>query len=70
MLNATDVPLFFLFAQLIIAVLLFLVCHAVRLLTLPFDFSLELMKGLAPMIILNVFSLRCVICPSVCLLRA
>ncbi|KLO15543.1 hypothetical protein SCHPADRAFT_902312 [Schizopora paradoxa] len=56
-LNATDVPLFFLFAQLIIAVLLFLVCHAVRLLTLPFDFSLELMKGLAPMIILNVLSL-------------
>jgi len=56
-LNATDIPLFFLFAQLIIAVVLFLVCHAVGLLRLPFDFNLELMKGLSPMIILNVLSL-------------
>jgi len=56
-LNVTDVPLFFLFAQHTIAVVLFLACHAVGLLRLPFDFSLKLMKGLAPVVVLSVFSL-------------
>lgn len=60
-LNDTDVPLFFLFTQLVIAVALFLAAHVLGLLTLPLDFDLEVLKGLVPMIGLNVIGLRCVL---------
>ena len=56
-LNTTSTPLFFLFVQLIIAVLLFLISHVLGFLTLPFDFNPHLLKGLTPMATLNVFSL-------------
>ena len=57
-LNATDVPLFFLFAQLAIAVVLFLAAHAVGLLQIPLDFDPVVLKGLVPMVGLNVIGLR------------
>ncbi|KAI0342454.1 hypothetical protein BDW22DRAFT_1429289 [Trametopsis cervina] len=56
-LNETDVPLFFLCAQLAIAVALFLVAHALGLLQLPLQFDIEVVKGLIPMIGLNVLGL-------------
>lgn len=58
MLNDTDVPLFFLFTQLLIAVFLFLAAHAAGLLQVPFDFSPQLIKGLLPTVCLNVVGLR------------
>lgn len=60
MLNSTSVPLFFLFAQLLIAVILFLISHALGLIKIPLYINWALCKGLAPMIILNVIGLRCV----------
>jgi GDP-fucose transporter C1 len=57
-LNTTTTPLFFIFAQLLIAVVLFLLSHAFGFLVLPFDFNPQLIRGLAPMVMLNVFSLR------------
>ncbi|KAF7800233.1 hypothetical protein EIP86_011480 [Pleurotus ostreatoroseus] len=57
-LNDTDVPLFFLFTQLLIAVFLFLAAHAAGLLQVPFDFSPQLIKGLLPTVCLNVVGLR------------
>ncbi|THH04763.1 hypothetical protein EW145_g5284 [Phellinidium pouzarii] len=56
-LNATSVPLFFLLTQLVIAVVLFIFSHVVGLLKLPFRLNLELCKGLAPMLTLNVIGL-------------
>lgn len=58
MLNSTSVPLFFLFAQLLIAVILFLISHAFGLIKVPLYINWALCKGLAPMIILNVVGLR------------
>lgn len=57
-LNTTSVPLFFLLTQLVIAIFLFILSHIFGLLKLPFRVDLELCKGLAPMIILNVVGLR------------
>ena len=59
-LNGTDVPLFFLFTQLAIAVLLFLSAHILGLLQLPLDFDPQVLRGLVPMVGLNVIGLRCV----------
>ncbi|KAL5497949.1 hypothetical protein ACEPAH_2880 [Sanghuangporus vaninii] len=56
-LNTTTVPLFFLLTQLVIAVLLFLVSHAVGIIRVSFHIDLALFKGLAPMVILNVVGL-------------
>ncbi|KAH8112243.1 hypothetical protein DFH11DRAFT_1608740 [Phellopilus nigrolimitatus] len=56
-LNTTSVPLFFLLTQLVIAIFLFILSHIFGLLKLPFRVDLELCKGLAPMIILNVVGL-------------
>jgi len=56
-LNTTEAPLFFLFSQLIIAVLLFLVCHAGGLLKVPLRFERQTVQGLIPMIGLNVIGL-------------
>lgn len=58
-LKETDVPLFFLCTQLAIAVVLFLIAHMFGLLQLPLDFNPEVLKGLIPMIGLNVVGLRC-----------
>jgi GDP-fucose transporter C1 len=47
-----------LFSQLIIAILLFLACHAGGLLKVPLDFDKQTVQGLIPMISLNVVGLR------------
>ncbi|KAM6501129.1 hypothetical protein JOM56_004143 [Amanita muscaria] len=56
-LNSTEVPLFFLFAQLLIAVVLFLASNALRLLPDKLTFNIEICKGLVPMVLLNVIGL-------------
>ncbi|TFK53177.1 hypothetical protein OE88DRAFT_1734123 [Heliocybe sulcata] len=56
-LSSTDVPLFFLFTQLVIAVILFLVSHTAGLVKVPMDFSLPRLKNLAPLVGLNVIGL-------------
>jgi len=56
-LNTTEAPLFFLFTQLVIAVILFLVCHASGLLKVPLHFDKQTVQGLIPMIGLNVVGL-------------
>lgn len=61
--NKTDVPLFFLFTQLIIAVVLFAGLHVsgflFRMPEKPMDMAL--LKGLAPMVILGVVNLKYVL---------
>lgn len=61
-LNSTDVPLFFLCTQLAIAVVLFLVAHALGVIQVPLQFDPEVLKGLVPMVGLNVIGLRYVHC--------
>ncbi|KAH7925348.1 hypothetical protein BV22DRAFT_1089238 [Leucogyrophana mollusca] len=56
-LTKTDAPLFFLLSQLVIAVVLFLASHAVGLIQVPLYVDAQLIKGLAPMIGLNVVGL-------------
>jgi len=56
-LQSTSAPLFFLFTQLVIAVVLFLASHAVKLVQVPLFIDAQLIKGLAPMIALNVIGL-------------
>ena len=59
-LNTTETPLFFLLAQLVIAVVLFLFAHMAGLLQLPLQLDMQVCKGLIPMVGLNVVGLRCV----------
>jgi len=57
-LNVTSVPLFFLFSQLVIAVILFCLGHTFKIITLPMmRVDLPVVKGLASTVILNVLSL-------------
>ncbi|KAH9994541.1 hypothetical protein BJV74DRAFT_831078 [Russula compacta] len=57
-LNVTSAPLFFLLTQLIIAVILFCLGHASKIITLPMiHVDLRIVKGLAPTVILNLLSL-------------
>lgn len=56
-LNSTDAPLFFLFTQLVLAVLLFLAGHATNLLRVPLQFDRQIMQGLLPTVSLNVVGL-------------
>ncbi|KAF8480207.1 hypothetical protein DFH94DRAFT_741125 [Russula ochroleuca] len=57
-LNVTSVPLFFLFTQLIIAVILFFLGHTLKIITAPMiRVDLPIVKGLASTVILNVLSL-------------
>jgi len=56
-LQSTSAPLFFLFTQLIIAIVLFLASHAAKIIQVPLIIDLELIKGLTPMIVLNVIGL-------------
>ncbi|KAI0633999.1 hypothetical protein C8Q77DRAFT_1056572, partial [Trametes polyzona] len=56
-LSTTDTPLFFLLAQLVIAVVLFLIAHMAGLLQLPLKLDLQVCKGLIPMVGLNVIGL-------------
>ncbi|KAF9011918.1 hypothetical protein BDQ17DRAFT_1272309 [Cyathus striatus] len=56
-LNVTSAPLFFLWTQLMIAVLLFLVCDALRFLPDRLTFNLPTSKGLTAMVALNVVGL-------------
>lgn len=56
-LNATDAPLFFLWTQLMIAVVLFLVSDFLRLLPDRISFDLAVCKGLVAMVGLNVVGL-------------
>ncbi|KAH9974097.1 hypothetical protein BGW80DRAFT_1305250 [Lactifluus volemus] len=59
-LNVTSAPLFFLLAQLIIAVVLFCLCNALKIITLPMmRLDLPTVKGLAPTVVFNVLSLSC-----------
>jgi len=60
-LNATDAPLFFLWTQLMIAVVLFLVSDFLRLLPDRISFDLAVCKGLVAMVGLNVVGLRSVL---------
>ncbi|KAG8723554.1 hypothetical protein FRC09_002862 [Ceratobasidium sp. 395] len=57
-LNKTDVPVFFLFCQLLVAILLFVVAHIFGIVRLPKMVDMALLKGLAPMITLNVLNLN------------
>ncbi|KAL0946166.1 hypothetical protein HGRIS_012429 [Hohenbuehelia grisea] len=56
-LNSTETPLFFLFAQLVIAVILFVISDALRLLPDRLTFDLNVCKGLVPMVSLSVIGL-------------
>lgn len=56
-LKTTAAPLFFLFAQLVIAVILFIAAHAARLLVVPLYVDTQLLIQLAPTIGLNVVGL-------------
>ncbi|CAE6431758.1 unnamed protein product [Rhizoctonia solani] len=56
-LNETKTPLFFLFAQLVIACVLFLICHAFGFLKLPRNLDMHIVKGLSPLIACNVLGL-------------
>ncbi|KAI0060436.1 hypothetical protein BV25DRAFT_1917783 [Artomyces pyxidatus] len=56
-LNVTTAPLFFLFAQLVVAVLLFLTSHVLNIVKLSMKFDLPLIKGLMPLVLLNVIGL-------------
>ncbi|KAB5589932.1 GDP-fucose transporter 1 [Ceratobasidium theobromae] len=56
-LNETKTPLFFLFAQLIIACVLFVFCHVLGLLKLPRTLDMHIVKGLSPLIACNVLGL-------------
>ncbi|KAJ1300989.1 hypothetical protein OPQ81_003413 [Rhizoctonia solani] len=57
-LNETDTPVFFLFCQLVVAVLLFVVAHVLGILKLPRMVDRTLLKGLMPMITVNVLGLN------------
>lgn len=57
-LNVTTAPLFFLFAQFIIAVILFYLSHAFKIITLPMmRVDTPVLKGLASTVIFNVLAL-------------
>lgn len=56
-LQSTSAPLFFLFTQLLIAVLLFLASHAIGLVQIPLFIDGQLLKGLAANVVLNVVAL-------------
>jgi len=58
-LNTTTVPLFFLFAQLVIAVVLFIALHiSGYLFKLPPTPDATLLRGIAPMVFMNVLNLN------------
>ncbi|KAF8607207.1 hypothetical protein BDV93DRAFT_520092 [Ceratobasidium sp. AG-I] len=57
-LNTTTIPVFFLFCQILVAILLFVVAHIVGMLRLPRMVDMALLKGLAPMITINVLGLN------------
>ncbi|KAI0037064.1 hypothetical protein K488DRAFT_81559 [Vararia minispora EC-137] len=56
-LRSTDFPIFFLFIQMLIAVILFLVCHVVGIIQISMRFDRATLTGLAPLIFLNVVGL-------------
>jgi len=57
-LNVTSAPLFFLFTQLVIAVILSCLAHTLKIITIPImRVDPPILKGLAPTVILNVLSL-------------
>ncbi|TFK75612.1 hypothetical protein BDN72DRAFT_810477 [Pluteus cervinus] len=56
-LNVTTAPIFFIWTQLIIASILFLISDALRILPSRLTFDLKVCKGLIPNIVLNVTSL-------------
>ena len=57
-LNKTETPLFFLWTQLAIAVILFLISDLLRVLPDRLTFDLKTCKGLVPTVGLNVIGLR------------
>lgn len=57
-LNSTTTPLFFLFAQLLIAVVLFVIANAVGIFKVPLKPDTRKCKGLMPMVLINVVGLR------------
>lgn len=56
-LNVTSIPLFFLWTQLTIASLLFVICDTLRILPDRLTFDLQTCKGLIPTVSLNVLGL-------------
>ena len=63
-LSKSETPLFFLLAQLVIAVILFVGAHIAGLLQIPLQLDMQVCKGLIPMVGLSVIGLRCVACLS------
>ena len=59
MLNTTDTPLFFLWTQLAIAALLFVVCDLFRALPDRLSFDMATAKEMGAVVGLNVIGLRC-----------
>ena len=59
-LNTTEAPLFFLLAQVIIAVGLFLASNALGVIKVPLEVDMQLIRGLTPMVALSVIGLRSV----------
>lgn len=57
-LNTTTTPLFFLLAQLLMAVVLFVITNAVGFFKVPLKPDARKCKGLMPMVLINVVGLR------------
>ncbi|GJJ16130.1 hypothetical protein Clacol_010410 [Clathrus columnatus] len=53
----SSAPLFFLFVQLIIAIILFVLSHFAGLFTIPFTLNLHIIRGMAPLVCVNVLGL-------------
>jgi GDP-fucose transporter C1 len=58
-LNTTDTPLFFLWTQLAIAALLFVICDLFRALPDRLSFDMATAKEMGAVVGLNVIGLRC-----------
>ncbi|KZW00357.1 hypothetical protein EXIGLDRAFT_667371 [Exidia glandulosa HHB12029] len=56
-LNKSSTPLFFLFMQLLVAVLLLFICRVLRILKFNVALSMPMVKGLAPLVLINVIGL-------------
>jgi solute carrier family 35 (GDP-fucose transporter), member C1 len=59
-LTSTEVPIFFLFSQMVVAVILFLACNAANVIKVPLELPTAVIRGLAPAVGLSVVGLMCV----------
>jgi GDP-fucose transporter C1 len=56
-LNNTEIPLFFLLSQFLVAVVLFLAANAAGVISIPLEINARIVKGLAPAVCLSVVGL-------------